>query len=237
MRSFELSPRLQSLADLVPQGAVLTDVGTDHAFLPVWLLLQGRISRAIAADLHEGPLENARKTADHCAVADRISFRLCDGLSGIAAEETDCIAIAGMGGETIAEILQAATWTAEGQHRFLLQPMTGHAELRTWLSRNGFSIAAEQLTREGRSIYLTLLVTAGHMIPLTPGETWGGRQSAEMVSPLRSRYLARLILRADKAVLGAEQSSKSEDALRADGLRAIAAGLKDLKKEWDAWQA
>ena len=79
----ELTARLRSVAEQVPQGAVLADIGTDHAYLPVWLLLNGRISSAIAADLRKDPLERARKTAAAHGVADRISFRLCDGLSAI----------------------------------------------------------------------------------------------------------------------------------------------------------
>ncbi|MEG2119022.1 MAG: class I SAM-dependent methyltransferase [Pseudoflavonifractor sp.] len=236
MRMFELSPRLRSLADMVPQGARLADVGTDHAYLPVWLLLHGVIPRAIAADLNEGPLENARQTAAHYEVADRISFRLCDGLAGIAPEEADLIVIAGMGGETIAEILAAAPWTAAGAQRFLLQPMTGHAELRGWLSAHGFSIDREILTCEGKTLYTMLAVTAAPMEPLTPAEIWGGRQTREMISPYRSRYLARLIIRAEKAVIGIQKSSKPEDVSRTAELCAVEAGLKEMKKEWDLWQ-
>ena len=104
----ELTPRLQGIADQVPYGAAFADIGTDHAYLPVWLLLNGRIQTAIAADLREGPLARARETAAQYSVSDRISFRLCDGLSAVSECEADTIAIAGMGGETIAAILEAA---------------------------------------------------------------------------------------------------------------------------------
>ena len=107
----ELSPRLQAIAEQVPQGAHLADVGTDHGYLPVWLLRDGRINSAIAADLREGPLNRARETARRFNVEEQISFRLCDGLSAIRPEETDTVTIAGMGGETIISILEAAPWT------------------------------------------------------------------------------------------------------------------------------
>ena len=93
-----LSPRLAMAAALVPEGARLTDVGTDHAYLPAALLLAGRIPSAIAADLRPGPLARARKTAAAYGLEGKLSFRLCDGLSGIRPEETDAAAIAGMGG-------------------------------------------------------------------------------------------------------------------------------------------
>ena len=91
-----LTPRLAAVARLVHQAAHLADVGTDHAYLPVRLLLDGRIEYAIAADLREGPLSRARETAARYGVEGRISFRLCDGLSGVGREEADTVAIAGM---------------------------------------------------------------------------------------------------------------------------------------------
>ena len=87
----ELTPRLQAIADQVPQGSRLADVGTDHGYLPVWLLNNGRIESAIAADLRERPLNRARDTAHRFGATAQISFRLCDGLSAIGPEEVDKI--------------------------------------------------------------------------------------------------------------------------------------------------
>lgn len=106
-KKLALQPRLHMLARLVPEDCRLTDVGTDHGYLPVSLLQQGRIPSAIASDIGAEPLEHARRTAMQYGVTD-IDFRLCPGLSAIAPEETDVIVIAGMGGETIIAILQAA---------------------------------------------------------------------------------------------------------------------------------
>ena len=99
MRTVELTPRLRSVAELVPRGARFADVGTDHAYLPVWLLQQGRITGAVASDLRPGPLERARGTAEKYGLTGRMDFRLCDGLSGIQPDEVNTIAMAGMGGE------------------------------------------------------------------------------------------------------------------------------------------
>ena len=123
-RRIELSPRLRLAADLVPEGARLADVGTDHAYLPACLLMEGKIPSAIAADLREGPLRRARETAAEYGCGDRMAFRLCDGLSGIRPEETDAVVIAGMGGETIAQILEAAPWVRTRKIPLVLQPMS-----------------------------------------------------------------------------------------------------------------
>lgn len=235
MRIFELSPRLRSVAGLVPHGARFADVGTDHAYLPVWLILSGVLDHAIASDLREGPLDRARQTAERYGVGERMSFRLCDGLSLIMPEEVDTIAIAGMGGETIAEILSAAPWTAEGERRFILQPMTAHPELRAWLNSHGFHIEREILTFEGKTIYSTFLVTPGQDAPLTPAEVWAGRQTQGMDAPLRGQYLEKLVRRAERAVFGVRCSAKSKDIIRRDEFEQVAIGLKRMKEEWDAW--
>ena len=83
MRRLELSPRLAAIAEQVPQGARLADVGTDHAYLPAWLLLAGRISGAVATDVGEGPLQRGRETARLYKVEDRMVFRCCDGLAAV----------------------------------------------------------------------------------------------------------------------------------------------------------
>lgn len=236
MRMFELSPRLQSVADLVPQGARFADVGTDHAYLPVWLILNGTIHQAIASDLREGPLENARQTAERYGVSDQLSFRLCDGLAGLRPDEADTIAIAGMGGETIADILSAAPWTAQGKHRLILQPMTAHPELRSWLDGHSFQIEREILTCEEKTLYSTFLVGVGNAARLTPAETWAGRQERGMDAPLRSEYLDKLLRRAEKALEGIRRSTKQSDASRREELEEVVSGLKKLKEEWDIWQ-
>ena len=138
MKHLQLQPRLRLLADLVPQGARLADIGTDHGYLPVWLMQQGRIASAIAADIGPEPLAHARRTAEEYGAA--LDLRLCDGLRGIAPHEADTVVMAGMGGETIRDILRAAPWTADGHHTLLLQPMTKVELLRGWLRENGYLI-------------------------------------------------------------------------------------------------
>lgn len=222
----ELTPRLRALADLVPQDARLADVGTDHAYLPVWLLLQGRISRAIAADLREGPLSRARETARQYQVEDKVSFRLCDGLSLVDREEVDVISIAGMGGETIAAILQAAPWARE--KLLLLQPMTSFPDLRLWLQQHAYAIQRERIVREGERLYTVWVVTAGVMEPLTPAELWAGRQDRE--DPLRAAYLELMESKAKRALEG-HLASRQRDEEEIRRLTRVLEGLRDMRKE------
>ena len=234
--TLELTPRLRAAAELVPAGARLADVGTDHGYLPAWLLLEGRIPRAIAADLRPGPLDRARQTAERYGLTGRMDFRLCDGLSGIAPEEVDAVAIAGMGGETIAAILEAAPWTAAGERPLILQPMSAQPYLRQWLQAHGYAIGREVLAREGETLYTIFLVHPGPMPPLAPAETWAGRQSRGEGDPLRGTYLDKLIRRAEKAAAGLRLSTRGSDAPRLAEVEQVLAGLRSMREEWQSWQ-
>lgn len=236
MRTMALSPRLMSVANLVPLGSRLADIGTDHAYLPAWLILNGVIDRAIAADLREGPLERARLTAEKYGLGSRMSFRLCNGLSSVKEDEADVIAIAGMGGETIADILSAAPWTKREDKLLLLQPMSAQPELRGWLQNNGYAIQREVLSKEGDTLYTTFQVRAGSMPVLSVGELWAGRQSIEEEAPLRGEYLERLIIQAGRALEGLRRSKRLTDSRRFQEMEQVYQQLLRLKEEWSAWQ-
>lgn len=221
----ELTPRLQTIADQVPKGAVFADIGTDHAYLPVWLLLNGRIDRAIAADLREGPLSRAKETAAQHGVTEKISFRLCDGLTGIREEEADVIAIAGMGGETIASILAAAPWTRN--RKLLLQPMTSFPDLRFWLQQNGYLIEKEVVSREGNRLYSVWTVTGGEMRELTPAELLAGMQSDD---PLRGAYLRMMIEKTERTLNG-HRSAAAPDRSEISSLTNLLDELRHMEGE------
>ncbi len=225
----ELSPRLQLLADWVRPGTVLADVGTDHGYLPVWLVENDRIPFAIASDLRPGPLSRGRETAAVYGVSDRVDFRLCDGLAGIAPTEADTIVIAGMGGETIASILSSAPWTADGTHTLLLQPMTRSEELRRYLLMNGYAIRREQLVEDRGMLYPVMEATAGKM-KLSSGQIYAGTMLP--TDPLGDRYLIEKIIRLQTAVTGLKRSSVKADLQKADRLRELIFALMELREEW-----
>ena len=232
-RRIELSPRLRLAADLVPEGARLADVGTDHAYLPACLLMEGKIPSAIAADLREGPLRRARETAAEYGCGDRMAFRLCDGLSGIRPEETDAVVIAGMGGETIAQILEAAPWVRTRKIPLVLQPMSSIPELRQWLGEDGFHILEERLAREGDTLYVVMRAEAGEEPAMTPAQLWVGRQSRD---PLRGDYLRGLLEKLDRALDGLARARDGRAEDRRRELAALRQELLEMREEWEAWQ-
>ena len=228
MRALELPPRLHLIAGWVPKGTRLADVGTDHAYLPNWLRLHGKIREAIASDLRPGPLERARNTG-RLYGTDGIEYRLCSGLSGIRPSEVDTIVIAGMGGETILSILKAAPWTADGHHTLLLQPQTHEELVRQYLAENGFIITREALVRDRGTLYTVMEARAGKA-ELTLTQIWGG--VCLLQDPLADRYIIEKIVRTQAALAGAKRSARPADAERAEELRAVLTALLRAREEW-----
>ena len=144
-----LDARLAAAAAYVRPGSTVADIGCDHGKLSAWLAGSGRCPLVFACDLREGPLQKARET---CAPwADRVVFRLGSGLKVLAPGEAQDIVIAGMGAETIMEILDAAPWVFDRRYNLILVPATKHSLLRRWLARRGFALQSETLcTAAGR---------------------------------------------------------------------------------------
>lgn len=226
MGTLELTPRLRLLADWVPPGARLADVGTDHAYLPVWLRLHGRVAFAIACDLREGPLARARETGRLYA-ADGIDYRLGNGLAVVSPEEADTIVIAGMGGENIAAILARAPWTADGRHTLLLQPQSRAEALRAFLAENGYAIRREALVKDRGTLYPVMEAGGGEMT-LTLGQRYGG--AALRQDPLGDRYIIEKIVRLQAAVAGINRSGGGQE--KGDALREIITALLSMREEW-----
>ena len=225
----QLQPRLQLLADLVPAGSRLADIGTDHGYLPVHLIQRGRITQAIAADVGYEPLQHAIRTAEEYDV-DGIDFRLCDGLKGIDAAEVDTIVIAGMGGETIIHILSAAPWAAEpGRCTLLLQPMTKAGELRRWLADNGFCFTAERLVWDKDFLYPVMIVTGGQQGEVSDLQLEYGICLQD--DPLYDDFLAQQIARLRRAADGKRKSDKEDVRREAAELDDVCRRLQALRKE------
>ncbi len=222
----QLQPRLRLLADLVPQNARLVDVGTDHGYLPVWLLRHDRIQSAIAADIGREPLLHAQRTAAQYGVTKGLRFLLCDGLCGIGPEEADTVVIAGMGGETIVHILSQAPWTKDGC-LLLLQPMTKQELLRCWLNENGYTQLGERLVRDKNYLYPVFSVRGGPQRALTEAEIYGG-VSVEG-DPLAGEYLLQRAEKLRTAAEGLSRSQREEDRQRSMEQRRLAALLEERR--------
>lgn len=176
MNGISLCPRLQMAADFVRAGATVADIGTDHAYLPVYLVLSGKCPRAIAADLREMPLENARQTIRRYHLEDQITACLSDGFDEIDPCQVQDFVIAGMGGELIVTLLKRTPWLRDGEKRLILQPMTHAEDVRRFLYENGFELLQENAAREENHLYIALCAQyTGAKTACSPGMPYIGR--------------------------------------------------------------
>lgn len=147
-----LTKRLKAVADLVPKGARVADVGTDHAYLPIYLMEQGIARSCIATDIHKGPLEAAKGNIAAAGVSG-IETRLCDGVCALSPDEADTVVIAGMGGDTAAHIVSEAPWLKDPDKLLIIQPMSSADSVRIYLAENGFEVLTESCVCEGERVY------------------------------------------------------------------------------------
>ncbi|MGK0551438.1 tRNA (adenine(22)-N(1))-methyltransferase [Enterococcus faecalis] len=156
MNEKQLSKRLAAVGALVPAGSRLADIGSDHAYLPVALLLKEQISFAVAGEVASGPFQSAQAQVNKSKVQDKMVVRLADGLAAIeATDEIEVITICGMGGALIRDILEAGRKNRrlKGSERLILQPNIGEPLLREWLMKHGYTIIDEKILEENRKIY------------------------------------------------------------------------------------
>ena len=149
----KLTDRLLKIASLVDNGKRIADIGTDHGYIPVYLLNQNKIQYAILGDVNKGPLENARKEVTRNKLQDKVDLRLGSGIEVLKENEVDEIIIAGMGGMLINNLLKANEKVAHTTEKLILQPMQAPEELRMFLYQNGYKILDEHLVREEHRLY------------------------------------------------------------------------------------
>ena len=179
-----ISKRLELVASFVPQGAILLDVGSDHAYLPIELVERGQIESAIAGEVVEGPYQSAVKNVESHGLKEKIQVRLANGLAAFEeADQVSVITIAGMGGRLIARILEEGLDKLANVERLILQPNNREDDLRIWLQDNDFQIVAESILEEAGKFYEILVVEAGQM-KLSASDVRFGSFLSKEVSPV-----------------------------------------------------
>lgn len=156
MNAKDLSLRLQKAAEFVPQDARLADIGSDHAYLPVALMLQEKISYGIAGEVVVGPYESAKRQVAKNGLEKSIDVRLADGLEAVElSDQVSAITICGMGGVLIRDILQRGKDKnrLSGKERLILQPNVGERQLRQWLVNEHYTITHEAIIEENNKVY------------------------------------------------------------------------------------
>ena len=210
----KLSERLRACAELVCPGNVAADVGTDHGYLALYLLGQGICPEVYASDLREGPLSAARRSALRAGIQEHISFVLSDGLQKLPVDRIGTVIIAGMGGDNIISILDREPGVRNGCLQMILQPQSKAAELRRYLTEQGFSILREKLSRDGRFLYTAMEARyTGEQTGLTPGQQLISPALLREQSPLLGEFLSRVRDGVEQSIRGLRQAREPDSDL------------------------
>ena len=232
----KLSDRLYAIATFVPKGGRVADIGTDHGYLPVWLMKNGAAKCVTATDIREEPLKRAMSAA-LMAGETGIAFMRSDGLKELRAEDYDTLVIAGMGGETITKIISESGWDWADSHRLVLQPMSKIPELIEYLYENSFFIIDEKLVRDKNAFYRVLLAGRGKYEMPDLIYRHIGQALINRRDPLLIPYLSELISKTEKALAGIQNSKdickEKQNALNnlLHGFLAMKERLSDGKTE------
>lgn len=214
----QLSPRLKLIADLVKRGSTLADVGTDHGYVPVYCVMNGVCSRAIAMDVNPQPLEKAKENIEKYSLQDCITTRLSDGLEALSPGEADSVVIAGMGGLLITNILERGSHVLKENTSLILQPMLAQKELRKYLYEHDFDIENEYVCREEDKFYNIIVAhKSSRKVKYTPQDIIIGKNIDKNSPDVYREYLDYKISVCNKIINGLKKSrtDKKDELLEA----------------------
>ncbi|KAF1025096.1 MAG: tRNA (adenine(22)-N(1))-methyltransferase [Pseudomonas sp.] len=224
MNEHTLSQRLERVAAHVPAGARLADIGSDHAYLPVALMLRGAITAAIAGELALTPFLAAQRTVHNNDLADRITVRHANGLAAIKPEDgITAVSLCGMGGETIRDILDSGKIHLSGQECLILQPNGGEQPLRQWLMGNGYRILQEEVLRENRFDYEIIVADRMGPVIYTAEQLYFGPLLMQSCSPAFLAKWQRRLRQKHKTLTGFD---RARHAVPEERLQAIARQIR-----------
>ncbi len=230
-----MTPRLLTVARFVRPESHVADVGTDHAYVPVWLVKNGIASSSIAMDINRGPIERASENIKKFGLSDNIKTRLSNGLEALLPGEADTVIIAGMGGILINEILENAKHLNLGIRHFILQPMTAVEETRKYLEKNGFLIEDERLSREDDKIYTVLSVIRGTMKIETEIGYYVGESLIKNRDALLLPYLDGKIYELEKAIFSMKAGEGKAVQEKRERFISLCDQMKEIREGCASW--
>jgi len=201
--------RLQILANHLDYGEILADIGTDHAYLPIYAVQRGIVKRAIACDIHQPPLKSALLNIEKFELTNLIDCRLGNGLEILNESEINIITMAGLGGLNIRSILNDSLEKAKRAKSILLQPNNHEGDLRLWLAANGFRILEEGVTKDRKHFYQWMKVTYdGFLRKIDSFEAQYGKLNLITESPIIEGWLSKERERLSQALIGMKLAQK-----------------------------
>lgn len=212
----EISLRLKTVADMVHEKSI-ADIGTDHGYVPIYLVKSGKIEKALACDINKGPLEKAQSNVKENCLESVIETRLGSGLVPVKKGETDCAVIAGMGGMLIIDILKASADVADGLKQMVLQPQLDADEVRKYIHSIGFRIEKEDFILDAGKYYTVISAVKGEEKYDTKADYVFGKVNIESKNPVLKEFIekklvtnSRILENIEKNGTGGNEEKKEE---------------------------
>ncbi|WIW71438.1 tRNA (adenine(22)-N(1))-methyltransferase [Anaerosinus gibii] len=223
----KLGNRLMAVANFVEKNCVIADIGTDHAYLPIYLVEEKIVARAFACDVHTGPYQAAKQAVKNYLLEDKIEVRLGDGIRVLKPNEATFLTIAGMGGTTMVEILSAKPEVLAGVKGMALQPQNATSSLRNWLWNNGWRIEDEDLVIDEGRLYEIILAKPGQ-------DAWRDESLSDIGTilwkkrhPLLKNHIQNLLMQSKRILMAME---KSEDVKQSEKYKIERNKVKGLEE-------
>ncbi len=230
-----MTERLYAVASFVKTGSSVADVGTDHAYIPIYLLTNDVSECAIAMDINHGPLLRAKENIEKFGLENKILTRLSDGLSELMAGECDTVIIAGMGGILINRILDNSKHLYPHIKHYILQPMTAVEETRKFLEQNGFCIENERLAKEENKIYTIISAKRGAMKIENEIDYYIGRKLKDNKDELLKDLLNGKIYELEKAIDSMKNTENAEICNKRSHFIFLKEEMEKIREECRKW--
>lgn len=205
----ELSKRLQAVADLVSEGRIVADVGTDHGYIPIYLLETEKCPKAIAMDINQGPLLRAKEHIAEHGLNAKIEVKLSDGVKALSVGECDCVVVAGMGGALAVKIMEEGQAVFKSLREFVLQPQSELAKVRQYLWEHEYCVTAEDIVLEDGKFYPMMKVRNGASENYTQIELRYGKGLLMQKHPVLKQFLEKEV-KTKKLILSNLESKSGE---------------------------
>ncbi|MFI3208170.1 MAG: class I SAM-dependent methyltransferase [Eubacteriales bacterium] len=189
----ELSKRLQAVADLVSADEIVADIGTDHGYIPIYLVQSGKCSKVFAMDINEGPYLRAKQHVAGYGLSEQVITRQSDGMKALESGEASAIIIAGMGGGLVIKILEQDRRLWSELNELILQPQSELDKVRTYLIENNWKVIEEKMVFEDGKYYPMMRVTKGQDVPYSRAELEYGRYLLQEKDSILAQFIKREI--------------------------------------------
>ncbi|HCQ91321.1 MULTISPECIES: tRNA (adenine(22)-N(1))-methyltransferase [unclassified Clostridium] len=223
-----LSDRLKTVGEMIKDVNTIVDVGTDHAYIPIYLIKNNIIEKAIASDINSGPVEKAKKNVSDYNLQDKISCRLGGGLTTVKPKEVDAAIIAGMGGNLIRDIIEESKEVFKNLDYAILQPVQNPEVLREYIYKSGYKIIDEELVKEEDKFYEIFKVKYDNKIKETQAIYYEVSETLiKKKHPVMKEYLVFKLDKYTKIYSGLNQETESA-IKRKEQLEKIIIKLKEF---------